>query len=205
MIGGTGSLHLPGDPHSTAADSRTFWLSYRRAVADSECATSHTQDRVGPGPISDSVRAYRNARLAVRSGSDGVDERKLIKDVEDQVLYGENWIPDLPLAARATFLMFEDNETFKWSFVSPSARFRPGPRTGVYSVFIDELPLRKEPEKGSESVDGNEFDGRLLGVSAADLAVAIVDEVEKRDKVGKHWSAVSEWEGDEAYPTTVTI
>lgn len=202
MVGGTMSLHLPtaSGPYATAADSRDFWLSYRRAVADSECATQHMVDRMGPGAMSDGARAYRNARIALREGKASEDERKVIKQVEDQVLTAEQWLPDLPLAARAAWMMFEDNESFKWTFVSPPPRFRPGPRTGKYDVFIDDVPLL---EKAKEKLpDANEFDGRLLGVSAADLAVAMVDEMEKREKTGKHWSAVSEWNDDKPYPTT---
>lgn len=106
---------------------------------------------------------------------------------------------ELPFAARAAFAMYEyiPSDVLTWSFVSPPAGFRPGPRTGKYDVWIDDLPLVKEAKVPSE--DGNEFEGRLLGVSAADLGVAIADEVEGRKLVGKHWSPVSEWEGDEAW------
>ena len=203
MVGGTGSLELPGKKYTTAADSRDFWLAYRRSVADSETSTKHMEDRIGPGPISDAMRAYRNARIKLKEGTAGDEEKKTIATTEDAVRHGENWIPDTPLAARATFLMFEGNSSFDWTFVSPSGRFRPGPRTGKYDVYVDEVPLSKEATSKSE--DDNEFEGRLLGVSAADLAVAIVDEAEKREEIGKHWSPVSEWEGDEAMPTTITI
>lgn len=203
MIGGTGSLELPGQKFKTAADSRDFWLAYRRSVADSEAATKHMEDRIGPGAMSDAMRAYRDARIALRDGRAGDAERKVIKETEDAIKYGESWIPDLPIAARATFLMFEGNDSFAWSFVSPSPRYRPGPRTGKYEIFVDEVPLSKEAKGSSE--DGNKFEGRLLGVSVADLAMAIVDEAEKREKVGKHWSPVSEWEGDEPMPKAITI
>lgn len=62
------------------------------------------------------------------------------------MLYGEAGpAPDVPLAARAAFMMFENvqQDVMAWSFVSPPARFRPGPRTGRYEVFVDELPLAK--------------------------------------------------------------
>lgn len=203
MIGGTGSLEMPDEPYATAADSREWWLAYRRAGADSEAATQHMQDRFGAGPIADFLRAYRNARVALREGNPSEEQQKLIKETEDQVLHGENWIPDLPVAARASFLMFEGNTSFKWTFVSPSARYRPGPRTGKYDVWVDELPMAKEA--ATESLDGNPYEGRILGISAADLSMAIVDEAEKQEKVGKHWSAVSEWEDDVPYPTLVTI
>ena len=203
MIGGTGSLNLPGQRYKTVADSRDIWLAIRRATVDSEAHTKHMEDRIGPGAISEAVRAYRNARVALKNGTANENDKKLIKQTEDVVRYSDNWIPDLPLAARATFLMFEGNESFQWSFVSPSALYKPGPRTGKYEVFVDEVPLASEAKAKSE--DGNEFEGRLLTLSAADLAVAIVDEAEKREKKRQHWSPVSEWEGDEAMPTTISI
>ena len=203
MIGGTGSLNLPGQRYKTVADSREIWLAIRRATADSEGHTKHMEDRMGPGAMSEAMRNYRNARIALKAGKAGEEENKHIKHIEDAVKYSDNWIPDLPIAARATFQMFEGNESFDWSFVSPSALYKPGPRTGKYEVFIDEVPLAEEAKAKSE--DGNKFEGRLRTLSAADLAMAIVDDAEKREKKGKHWCPVSEWDGDEAWPTTIAI
>lgn len=203
MIGGTGSLNMPGERYKTVADSREIWLAIRRATADSEGHTKHMEDRMGPGAMSDAVRGYRNARVAQKAGKAGDEEKMHIKQIEDAVMYSDNWIPELPLAARATFLMFDGNESFGWSFVSPSALYKPGPRTGKYEVFIDEVPLAKEAKGKSD--DGNEFEGRVLTLSAADLAVAIADEAEKKEKKSKHWCPVSQWEGDEAMPTIVSI
>ncbi|KAK0904677.1 hypothetical protein LTR91_021827 [Friedmanniomyces endolithicus] len=198
-IGGTGSLYL-GDPlnsHETAADSRPFWLAYRRATADSEAATYHMEERIGFGsPMSQSMRDYRSARQALLSHPKNLTpaHRKVIDESEKMVMEGPDPIPDIPIAARATFMFFDGNTTFPWSFVSPPDKYIPGPRTGKYEVHIDRVPLAAESErtKGSQ----NEFEGRLLGISVADLAVAIVDEVEKREKVGKHWSAVAELPGE---------
>ncbi|KAK0269728.1 hypothetical protein LTR35_014620 [Friedmanniomyces endolithicus] len=198
-IGGTGSLYLddPSISHETAADSRPFWLAYRRATADSEAATYHMEERIGFGsPMSRGMPDYRSARQALRSDPGGLTpaDRKAIDETEKMVMEGPDPIPDIPIAARATYMFFEGNTTFPWSFVSPPAKYLPGPRTGKYEVHIDRVPLAPESErtKGSE----NEFDGRLLGISVADLAVAIVDEVEKREKIGKHWSAVAELPGE---------
>ncbi|KAK0333983.1 hypothetical protein LTR91_018798 [Friedmanniomyces endolithicus] len=198
-IGGTSSLYLrdPATSYETAADSRPFWLAYRRATADSEAATYHMEERIGFGsPMSRSMRAYRSARQSLLSnpGSLTAANRKVIDETEKMVTEGPDPIPDIPIAARATYMFFEGNTTFPWSFVSPPAKYIPGPRTAKYEVHIDRVPLAPESErtKGSE----NEFDGRLLGISVADLAVAIVDEVEKREKIGKHWSAVAELPGE---------
>lgn len=66
---------------------------------------------------------------------------------------------------------------------------------------MDELPLLKNPKR--ESAGSNEFERRLLGVSATDLAVTIADEAENSKLVGKQWSPVSEWEVDEVVGTYV--
>lgn len=156
------------------------------------------------------MQTYRAALLAVREGSATEEQRSTLKEIEDPVLHGpQDAAPsELPLAARAAFMMFESvpRSAMMWSFVSPPARFRPGPRTGRYDVWVDELPLAEKQTDGRGRMEeGNEFDGRLLGVSAADLAVAIADEVEKKALVGKHWSPVSEWEGDGVFETYVRL
>ncbi|KAK4956767.1 hypothetical protein LTR10_006295 [Elasticomyces elasticus] len=195
-IGGTGSLDLgPAHPYQSAADSRTFWLAYRRATADSEAATYHMEERIGLGsPMSNAMRKYRSARQALLAGSCTDEDKTTIKDTETAVIEGPEPIPDIPLAARASFMFFDGNTTFPWTFVSPPAKYIPGPRTGRYSVHFDSVPLVPEPEqRGSD----NEYDGRLLGISVADLAVAIADEIETKTKAGKHWSAVAELPGEQ--------
>ena len=202
-IGGTGSLDLgPKHPNQTAGDSREFWVAYRRANADSEAATAHMEDRLGPGPMTESMRSYRTARTALKAGKANEEHQKTIKDTEDPIMFGADPIPDLPLAARASFLWYEGNETFRWSFVSPPSLYRPGPRTGKYEVVRDVVPMK--PESAGTSAD-NEFDGRLLGASVADVAVAIVDEAEKQEKVGWHWSVVASLDDDSHMPTNITI
>ncbi|KAK5680269.1 hypothetical protein LTS10_007196 [Elasticomyces elasticus] len=195
-IGGTGSLDLgPAHPYQSAADSRTFWLAYRRATADSEAATYHMEERIGFGsPMSSAMRNYRSARQALLTGSCTDEDKTTIKDTETAVIEGPDPIPDIPLAARASFMFFDGNTSFPWTFVSPPAKYIPGPRTGRYSVHFDSVPLGPEADHtGSD----NEYDGRLLGISVADLAVAIADEVEAKTKTGKHWSAVAELPGEQ--------
>jgi hypothetical protein len=166
-------------------------------VADSEATTFHMQERVGfDTPVAESMKAYRRARMALKVGKAGEEDRKVIQEAEKQIQEGENPIPDLPLAARATCLFYSENTSFRWSFVSPSSSYRPGPRTGKYEVVRDRVPLA--PESANSSLDGNQYEGRLLGISAADLAVAFADEVEKSEKVGWHWTAVAELPSDDA-------
>lgn len=58
---------------------------------------------------------------------------------------------------------------------------------------------------GQASMDGNPSEGRLLGVSRSDIAVAIVDEAEKPKNAGRHWSPVSEWSDDKPMPSPITL
>lgn len=89
-------------------------------------------------------------------------------------------------------MMFEGNESFKWSFVSPPARYRPGIRTGKFEVWKDEIPKSFNLSADVVTTDWEEVRRSLLGISVADLAVAVAEEAEAGQKVGSHWSAVGE-------------
>ena len=105
----------------------------RRANADSEAVTYHYEERMGFGsPMAKTIRAYRNARIALKASKATEDDRKVIESIEEPIRSGPEPVMDIPLAARAGFLFFEGNETFTWTFVSPPAIYRPGPRTGKY-------------------------------------------------------------------------
>ncbi|KAK4542212.1 hypothetical protein LTR36_007060 [Oleoguttula mirabilis] len=100
--------------------------------------------------------------------------------------------------------------TFRWSLSSrPSARYRPGPpRTGAYEVVRDlDPPWPRQPSATRDATSDNAYDGRLLGISAADLALAIADEVETQGKVGWHWTAVADLAEEDApmMPAFATI
>jgi putative NADH-flavin reductase len=59
----------------------------------------------------------------------------------------------------------QDESALDWSFVSPPILLAPGERTGQYRLGADAL------------LPGQ--DGQPAGISVADLAVAIVDEIEQ--------------------------
>lgn len=73
-------------------------------------------------------------------------------------------------AARDALTALRDNDTLDWTFLSPPARLAPGERTGQYRIGGEALLM-----------DGD----NPAGISVADLAVAIVDEVEQ----GRHLRA----------------
>lgn len=67
-------------------------------------------------------------------------------------------------AARDALAALRDNSVLDWTFLSPPAMLAPGPRTGRYRVGSEQLLM-----------DGDQ----PAGISVADLAVAIADEIER--------------------------
>jgi len=68
------------------------------------------------------------------------------------------------LAAREALNLIRQEEALEWTFLSPPILLQPGERTGQYRLGL-EAPLM-------------EADGSPGGISVADLAVALVDELE---------------------------
>ena len=67
------------------------------------------------------------------------------------------------LAAREALNLIRQESTLDWSFVSPAVMLAPGARTGRFRIGGDEVLM-----------DGD----HPAGISVADLAVALVDEIE---------------------------
>ncbi len=78
------------------------------------------------------------------------------------------------LAAREALNELKKENTLDWSFVSPPIGLAPGERTGHYRVGADELL----PGQGDQPA----------GISVADLAVAIADEIETPRHVQKRFT-----------------
>lgn len=81
------------------------------------------------------------------------------------------------LAAREALNQLKQETALDWSFVSPPIGLAPGPRTGNYRLGADDLL----PGQGEQPA----------GVSVADLAVAIVDEIEAPRHVRKRFTVAS--------------
>lgn len=71
-------------------------------------------------------------------------------------------------AARDTLAAMQRNTRLNWTFISPPAFLVPGERTGSYRVGGDQLLMAGE---------------QPAGITVADLAVAIVDEIERPQHV----------------------
>lgn len=193
MVGGTGSLHVPGAPvGECVVDNSDFFLAYRRGLADSHAHVTYMEERLGP--MGSALRLYRNARIALAEGKSIPESTAAIEEYERSVRTKDQ-ASDFIKACRTSFLFFDGNESFHWTFVSPSALYRPGKRTGQYKIVLDDLPLKDIPSRSS-----NPLDGRLLGISCADLAVAIADEIETPKYRSRHWTAVGDLSDDNPAP-----
>lgn len=196
MVGGCGSLHMPGTATQSVLEDKDWWMSYRRGIADSEAHTSYMEERLGP--MGSGLRAYRNARAAKSKGSVNLETEKVIEDYESYVRSNDKAL-QFVTACRTSFMFFDGNTAFPWTYVSPPALYRPGRRTGQYETRFDVLPV-----KGDEN-DGKKLDGRLHGISASDLAVAIADEAESHEKKWRHWTAFTDMSDDSPAPSYVTL
>jgi putative NADH-flavin reductase len=78
------------------------------------------------------------------------------------------------LAAREALNQIRAETALDWTFLSPAALLAPGPRTGKFRIGADELLM-----------DGD----KPAGLSVADLAVAIVDEMETPKHIRKRFTA----------------
>jgi len=81
------------------------------------------------------------------------------------------------LAARELLNQIKTEATLDWSFVSPPIGLAPGARTGKYRLGADDLL----PGQGDKPA----------GISVADLAVAIVDEIEQPRHVKRRFTAAN--------------
>jgi putative NADH-flavin reductase len=198
MVGGCGSLNLPGSRLKTCSESREWWLAYRRGIAKSNAHVAYMEERLGS--MGTALRAYRDAWAAVRSGTADEEERRTIVDYENATLNNDK-AKTFVTACRTSFMFFNGNTSFRWTYVSPSALYRPGKRTESYETIFDELPLK--PAKAG--TDFNDLTDRLHGITAADLAIAIADEAETQKRVGRHWSAFADMSDDTPAPSYVKL
>jgi putative NADH-flavin reductase len=194
FVGGAGSLHVPGT-NTPCVDHPSFFLAYRRAISTSLAHISYMEDRLGI--MGTKLRRYRTARLTPTPSD---EDTRVIQDYEKEILTKDN-ASDFIKAGRTAYMFFDGNSSFNWSFVSPSALYRPGKRTGEYKVSGEEMVLVGEQELGEENL----FEGRLTGISVGDMAVAIADEVEERKMVWRHWSAWGDLSEDVPGPSYVTL
>ncbi|MES2414245.1 MAG: NAD(P)-dependent oxidoreductase [Pseudomonadota bacterium] len=93
-------------------------------------------------------------------------------------------VPEFPaeykqgaLAARELLNRIEKETSLDWTLISPPIGLAPGERTGKYRIGANDLL----PGQGDSPA----------GISTADLAVAIVDEIEKPQHIRKRFTAAN--------------
>lgn len=151
------------------------------------------------GIMGTSLRRYREARIADREHRANDEDKQCIVEYESSIKK-QDMASDFIKAGRTALMFFDGNESFRWSFVSPSALYRPGKRTGKYDISVDVMVLQGEHHESR-----NIFEGRLTGISASDMAIAIADEVEEQKLVWKHWSAWGDISDDTPAPAYATL
>jgi putative NADH-flavin reductase len=107
--------------------------------------------------------------LFVAPGVQMVDTPEFASHVPPNVIPGAKAARDALTALRA-------NTTLDWTFLSPPAQLAPGERTGKYRVGGEDLLLA---------------DGHPAGISVADLAVAIADEIESPRHIRARFTVAS--------------
>lgn len=125
----------------------------------------------------DALKDTPNTRLIVVGGAGSlyVDEAKTLKVVDT---------PDFPDFVKPTAInqgknleILQATDSLSWTFVSPSANFAIGTRTGSYVKGMDNLLVNSKGESY---------------ISYEDYAVAIVDEIEKPQHIRERFTVVSE-------------
>ncbi len=107
--------------------------------------------------------------LFVAPGVQLVDTPAFLEHVPPNIVPGAQ-------AARDALSALRRNETLDWTFLSPAALLAPGPRTGKYRVGGEQLLMAGD---------------QPAGVSVADLAVAMVDELERPQHVRARFTVAS--------------
>lgn len=118
---------------------------------------------LGTQAIVDGVKAAGVKRLLVVGGAGSLYVAPGLQLVDTPQFPAE--YKQGALAAREALTRLKAETTLDWSFVSPPIGLAPGPRSGQYRLGADDLL----PGQGEQPA----------GISVADLAVAIVDEIEQ--------------------------
>lgn len=126
----------------------------------------------GTRAIYDGVKAAGLKRLLVVGGAGSLYAAPGLQIVD---------LPDFPaewkqgaLAAREALNLIKQESSLDWTFLSPAPHLEPGERRGSYRSSLETPVLDEQGQPGR--------------ISTADLAVAIVDELEQRQHIRRRFT-----------------
>ncbi|KAF6817236.1 nad-dependent epimerase dehydratase [Colletotrichum plurivorum] len=179
MAGGAGSMLVRDTPFVTAADDPSFFYAYVRDATVREAYVDHAQEWAGEDAVH--LKKAREALLAEETGKGTPGTRQLLNAVYENMFHMDGHVVDFITGARATFIFFGGNNSLKWTYMSPPPLYRPGRRNGSYEIAVDVMPLKLAgPHNEGDAI----FDGRLHGIALPDIAIAVADEAETKEKAG---------------------
>lgn len=125
----------------------------------------------------EALKNVRDTRLIVVGGAGSlyVDEARTVKVVDTPGF--PDFVKPTALNQGKNLEILQSTEGLRWTFVSPSANFAVGERTGAYVKGKDHLLVNSKGESY---------------VSYADYAIAIADELEQPQHIGERFTVVSE-------------
>jgi hypothetical protein len=160
------------------------------------------------GDLGAGLRRVRNARLRIRAGTATDEDEAFIREYLDDAFKGD-YSQTFVKAARVTWMFFDGDKTWNWSYISPPPLYRPCRGGETYSVIDDNMPLADKPDprfySGWYKDDPKDIEGRLKGISAVDFVGAVADDAESRFGLHRHFCVYSRLEDDTPLPSYVTF
>ncbi len=158
------------------------------------------------GPLGAGLRELRSARLRVRNGAATDEDVTFIKKYLQDAFDGD-YSQTFVKAARVTWMFFEGDSSWNWSYVSPPALYRPCLGGEKYQIVENLLPVTNTPDprfySGWYKDDPKDLEGRLCGISTLDFVQAVIDDVETKFGLRKHWCPYTPLNDDTPLPSYV--
>lgn len=137
---------------------------------DAVISSVHFQGLDAQGLI-DTIRESKVKRYIVVGGAGSLNVPNQNMRLLDSPDFPEAYKPEAEAAARFLDLLKEVDD-LDWTFISPSAEFAPGKRTGEFRLGKDELLVGEEGSK----------------ISTEDFAVALADELEHNNHIRERFT-----------------
>lgn len=137
---------------------------------DAVISAVHFQGLDAQGLI-DTIRESKVKRYIVVGGAGSLNVPNQNVRLLDSPDFPEAYKPEAEAAARFLDLLKEVDD-LDWTFISPSAEFAPGKRTGEFRLGKDELLVGEEGSK----------------ISTEDFAVALADELEHNNHIRERFT-----------------